>query len=176
MAKRLSQTFFSQDLQDVAHQLLGKIIVHRVANGDYQGFITETEAYGGADDPASHAFLGKTKRNWPMFGEAGLLYVYLIYGMYSCLNVVVGPVGQPAGVLVRSVVLLPDLQKIDGPGRVCRALGISVKDNGMQSTSSQRIWFEDRGIVPTKIQTTPRVGIRKNTEQKWRYLAELSVS
>src|SRR5688572_447501 len=106
MPERLTTSFFLQDVRAVARQLLGKVIVHQTSEGIIQGIITETEAYGGDDDPASHAFPGKGKRNWPMFDKAGMLYVYLIYGIHLCLNVVVGEVDQPAAVLIRSIQLL----------------------------------------------------------------------
>jgi DNA-3-methyladenine glycosylase len=173
MPERLTTSFFLQDVREVARQLLGKVIVHQTSEGIVQGIITETEAYGGTDDPASHAFQGKGKRNWPMFGEPGMLYVYLIYGIHLCLNVVVEEVDQPAAVLIRSVQLLPENKAVTGPGRVTKELKISLNHNGIQSVISQAIWFEERGIIPTQIRQTSRIGIKKATDKEWRYIAQL---
>ena len=96
----LSRAFFARDALTVARELLGKTLVH----GETGGIIVETEAYIGPGDKGSHAYGGRrTKRTEPLFGEAGRAYVYLIYGLYCCLNVVTGPAEEPQCVLIRAL-------------------------------------------------------------------------
>ena len=131
--KRLSRAFFARDTLDVARELLGKFLVHRTSERWRVGRIVETEAYVGPNDRASHASRGKTNRTALMFGPPGYAYVYLIYGMYHCFNVVTEREGYPAAVLIRA--LEPILTKSDarvmheknrleklasGPGKLCR--------------------------------------------------------
>jgi len=115
--KSLPQSFFKRETTSVARDLLGNILVY----GNYQGFIIETEAYRGLDDEASHAFKGATPRAAIMFGPPGLSYVYLIYGIYSCFNVVTEPDGSPGAVLIRGIQLIsPHPSRLEGPGKLTR--------------------------------------------------------
>lgn len=131
--------------------------------GDQQLMLTEVEAYDGATDPGSHAYRGPTARNQVMFGPAGFLYVYLIYGMHHCANVSCGPPGVAAGVLLRSGVL-DDGTLITGPGRLCKALGLTRQDNG--AAISSRLQLPE--LVP-QYSTGPRVGLRAAADRPWRF-------
>ncbi len=131
--------------------------------------ITETEAYDGLDDRASHASKGKTPRTEVMFGPPGHWYVYLIYGMYEMLNIVTGPEGYPSAVLIRGV------QDTDGPGKLTRQLGITRAFNTKAAAKEAGLWIEDRGIVipQNSIIRLPRIGVAyagKWAHKPWRFL------
>jgi len=156
--KVLPQEFYNRDARVVARALLGKYLVRRVNGVTHVYPITETEAYVGPHDKASHASKGRTKRTEPMFGRPGYTYVYLIYGMYHCLNVVTGKQDYPAAVLIRAL----GVPECSGPGKLCRALEISREDNLLQVfEKSSAIWIEDRGIKisPRQIIKTARIGV-----------------
>jgi DNA-3-methyladenine glycosylase len=123
------------------------------------GKIIEVEAYIGPNDHACHASKGRTARTDVMFGPAGVAYVYLIYGMYHCLNVVTEREEFPAAVLIRAAEV--DGQLIDGPGRLCRALEVDRSLNRLDLTIGRGLWFEDRGAdVPRgQIGRFPRIGV-----------------
>ncbi len=151
--KRLKSDFFNRDVLDVAPGLLSKILVVRKAEGNlYKYHVSETEAYKGSEDLACHACRGRTPRTEVMFHEGGRLYVYLVYGMHWMLNVVTGRENDPQAVLIRG------LENCPGPGRVARILGIDRSFYGEDLTTSDRIWFEDSGIMP-EIKTGARIGI-----------------
>lgn len=155
----LSRAYFSRPTLTVARSLLGKYLVREHAKGTVAGKIIEVEAYIGPDDQACHASKGRTARTDVMFGRAGFAYVYLIYGMYHCLNVVTEREGFPAAVLIRAVEV--DGELIDGPGRLCRALEIDRSHNRIDLTRGARLWFEDRATsVPRrKVGAFPRIGV-----------------
>jgi DNA-3-methyladenine glycosylase len=145
----LPRRFYARPALDVAQDLLGHELVWRGEGGTLGGIIVEVEAYGGADDPASHAFRGATARNRTMFGPPGHAYVYFTYGMHHCVNVVTGRAGEPGAVLVRALAprthlalwraRRPDLDPLriaSGPGRVCRALGLGRVHDGLDLTKS----------------------------------------
>jgi DNA-3-methyladenine glycosylase len=153
--RAVPRSFFARDTLDVARDLLGCLLVH----AGTRGRIVETEAYRGLDDRASHASRGRTPRSTIMFGPPGYAYVYLIYGMYHCLNVVTEPEETPAAVLIRAVEPLGALAgaNTSGPGRLCRAFGITREHNGLDMTrSALRIV---RGSPPRRIATSPRIGV-----------------
>ena len=157
---RLSRAFYAEPCLPVAKALLGMHLVHKVERKLFAGRIVETEAYIGEEDQACHARFGPTKRARLLFGPPGHTYVYLIYGMYDCFNVVTQPTGAPAAVLIRA--LEPDAgveQKTDGPGKLCRALGITRAQNDVDLTQSSVLWIEDRGTPAKRIVATPRIGI-----------------
>ena len=147
------------------------------------GRIVEVEAYLGADDPASHAFRGPTARNRSMFGPPGHAYVYFTYGMHYCLNVVTGPEGQPHAVLLRALqptrgltrwrAARPDLplaRIASGPGRLCRALGLSRSHDGLDLTrSALTLSARPHGYDPGAIRAGPRIGIRTAREAPYRF-------
>jgi DNA-3-methyladenine glycosylase len=155
MRKTLGKDFFERPTLTVARELLGKWLVRRTADGETARLITEVEAYDGPKDRASHASRGLTPRNAPMFGAAGIWYVYLCYGVHWMVNVVTGPKGFPAAVLIRGV------DGLSGPGRVTKGLLISDGQNGLRAGRPSGLWFEDRGTVvrPGWIRRTPRIGV-----------------
>jgi DNA-3-methyladenine glycosylase len=165
---QLSNSFFQRDVLEVAPDLLGKIIVRKFDDQTTARFIiTEVEAYRGADDLACHASKGKTPRTEVIFREGGLVYVYLIYGIYWMLNIVTSAMNEPNAVLIRGV------ENISGPGRVGKALQLDKSFYGENLQTSNRIWIED-SKQPIKYITTPRIGINYAGEpwisKPWRYL------
>ena len=156
---------------------------------NFLGIIVETEAYKGIDDPACHATTGRTPRTEVMFAKAGTLYVYLVYGMHHCLNIVTGKKGFPASVLIRSLYLFDSLESVDvwakkslplgklinGPGKLCKMLNITREHNNFNFIDS-----DEHGIFyPTypitfPIQKTPRIGISKGKEKLWRFVSSIS--
>jgi DNA-3-methyladenine glycosylase len=170
---------------EVARDLLGKTLWRRSEAGLTAGIIVETEAYGGADDPASHAWRGRTERNAVMFGPPGHAYVYFTYGMHYCLNVVTGPEGQASAVLLRAIqstlgldimrerrgAHIPDRDFARGPGRLCQALGVTTADDGTDLTRDALWISETPGDAPAlSIAATPRVGITRAAERNWRFV------
>jgi len=153
MTKRkvLKKDFFEQKTLIVAEQLIGKFLVRK--GSAYM--ITETEAYDGFHDKASHASRGMTPRNKVMFGSAGVWYVYFVYGMHHMLNVVTGPEEYPAAVLIRAV------EGIKGPARLTKKLEVDKSINEQTLSQKTGLWIEDRGIAVAKrqIQKTPRIGV-----------------
>jgi len=177
MRKILSSNFFLRPAPKVAKDLLGKYLVRKV-NGKTTAYkIVETEAYLGQQDKASHARSGMTKRNEPMFGPPGHWYVYFTYGMHHMLNIVTGPAGQPSAVLIRGLATIQkhiplirtnkgykkkQLVKLDGPGKLTKALKIDKKLNGKYAARVSGLWIEeDREVYISsrKIKHTPRIGI-----------------
>ena len=151
----LGANFFSRDAKVVARALLGKALVRSHGKTVSSHTITETEAYVGPHDRASHAARGRTNRNGPMFGPPGTLYFYRIYGLHWMLNVVTGEVGYPAAVLIRGV------ETITGPGRLTRDLGITDRLNGRIASRQAGLEFVDRGdrIASQRILRTARIGV-----------------
>jgi len=151
----LTPPFYERSTITVARELLGKTLVVRQGSTVEARVITETEAYIGIHDKASHAHRGKTMRNFPMFGPAGYWYVYFIYGMYWMLNIVTETDGHPAAVLIRGV------EGIPGPARLTKNMGIDRRFNGCPATPAAGLWVEDRGVEHSslKIRKGPRVGI-----------------
>jgi len=172
MARILSRQFFNRSAVSVAPELLGKFLVRKRKGVIENYLITETEAYDGPNDLASHASKGKTKRTEVMFGPAGYWYVYLIYGVYEMLNVVTGPEGYPSAVLIRGV------KGVDGPGKLTRQLGITRVFNKKTATKTSGLWIEDRGIVipKTSIIQTSRIGVAYAGEwvkKPWRFVLKI---
>lgn len=170
-SEKLPKSFFQQPTLDVARGLLGKVLTHKTAEGSAAGRIVEVEAYLYCNDPACHASRGKTARNAAMFGPAGTAYVYLIYGMYYCFNVVTGVEGEGEAVLVRALEPLSgfDLmttrrvtddvrQLASGPGKLCQALAINRKQDGLDLTNSPLVLADD-GYTVDNIITATRIGI-----------------
>ncbi len=163
----LPKTFYARDTLTVSQELLGKILCFNGITAQ----IIETESYRGEDDPACHAARGLTKRTQIMYGPAGNAYVYLIYGMYHCLNIVTETDGFPAAVLIRGVIQhTPISSLLNGPGKVCRAMGINKTHNGQDMTLNESFCIIDAGNTPNFI-ITPRIGISKGRDKLWRYLA-----
>ncbi len=160
---KLMQEFYSRNVVEVAQDLIGKKLIC----GEFEGIITETEAYGGHDDEASHAFRGITKRSEIMFGPAGNVYVYIIYGMYYCLNIVTGEPGQAGAVLIRGV-KTPSIH-LDGPGKLCRHLKITKEYNGISLINNNYLYLTEGRSNPAYL-STPRIGIQKAKEKLWRFV------
>lgn len=170
MKKKLTADFFERNPVDVAADLIGKVLVKKTSEGIIEAVVTETEAYGGQDDPASHAFRKQTPRNWPMYAEAGLTYVYFVYGMHYCFNVSVGKPGQVGAVLIRAVQVLPDYVPVIGPGRVGKLFHFTSSDSGVQTLKpSSSIFFEDQGFAVQNVQSSARIGIQKALDKQWRF-------
>lgn len=164
----LEPNFFIRSTNIVSQELLGKLLYFE----GKKGIIIETESYIGKDDPACHAFKGRTKRTEVMFGPPGFTYVYFIYGMYYCLNVVTEEEGVPAAVLIRGVqVISPFSQYLNGPGKLCRFFGINRSHNNINITNNKEFFIEDIGLNPSFI-TTTRIGISEGTDRLWRYVID----
>lgn len=155
----LSRFYFNRPTLTVARSLIGKYLVRELDGRVLAGKIVEVEAYVGPDDKACHASKGRTQRTDVMFGPGGIAYVYFIYGMYHCLNVVTEREEFPAAVLIRAIEV--DGELIDGPGRLCRALQIDRRLNRVDLTTGESLWFEDRGVSVRKgdVEAHPRIGV-----------------
>lgn len=166
MAKKLPLSFFRRDVLEVAPDLLGKILVRRYEDGTVQRFrITDVEAYRGEEDKACHAHKGRTPRTETLYSQGGVVYAYLIYGLYWLLNIVTGPKDAPQGVMIRAV------EGIYGPGRVGKAIHLDKSLLG-ESIRGNKLWIEDSNEKPEYI-TLPRVGIDYAQEWKgieWRFV------
>lgn len=174
--RRVPRATLTGDAPEVAPQLLNKVLVH----GPCVGRIVEVEAYR-EDDPASHTFRGRTARNAVMFGPAGHLYVYFTYGMHHCANIVTGPAGHGAAVLLRAVEPIAGIdvmrarregrpQLADGPAKLCQAFAIGPEHNGVDVCRGAGIGLFDDGIPPPSAPLVgPRVGISKAVDVPWRF-------
>lgn len=186
-AYRLTRDFFARPTLTVARELLGQRLVRRYQAERLAGRIVEVEAYIGQGDQACHASRGQTARNAVMFGPPGHAYIYLIYGLHHCLNIVTEASGFPAAVLIRAVEPeeglstmqalrpgrpLPELTR--GPGRLCAALAIDRRWNGLDLCDPEApLWVEEGDIPPAEaIATSPRIGVRGDEaalQAPWRY-------
>ncbi|MGH9412153.1 MAG: DNA-3-methyladenine glycosylase [Terriglobales bacterium] len=168
--KALPRSFFNAGPTQVAPALLGKLLIRRHRGREHRIRLVETEAYRGSGDDAAHSAAGRTARNAVLFGEPGHAYLYLIYGLHLCLNVSTLPEGQAGGVLFRGAEEdgLPPIT-YSGPGRLSRALGLSLADNGCDLTAPGSLFLADDGARPAAIAVTPRVGIRKAAQLPYRF-------
>jgi DNA-3-methyladenine glycosylase len=157
-AEILDRAFFERPTLKVARALIGCTLVHEVGGAPRRGRIVETEAYDGLRDRASHAHRGPTPRNRVMFGPPGVAYVYLIYGLHHCLNLVTREEGYPAAVLIRALEPAPGLPPCSGPGRLTRALAIDRRQDGLDVTRPP-LYVAPRRRRPARILTTPRIGV-----------------
>lgn len=173
----LDEKFFARDTRVVARDLIGKIFWVKQSRRFTAARITETEAYRGEDDPASHAGRGKTPRSSIMWGKPGRTYVYFIYGMYEMLNIVTEPEHTPGAVLVRAAEVISGLKSrnqryqvrdLSGPGKLAKSLKIQMKDSG-KPVWGPRFWITDDGVKPELIVETKRIGITKAAHLNWRY-------
>ena len=167
-------------------KLLGKEIVRRVGRYEISGIISETEAYGHSDDPASHAYRRVTDRNRVMFGEVGVSYVYFTYGMHYCFNVVAKHSKAKAGaVLIRGIEPKKGIKKMqanrgvldlgslaNGPAKLTQALKITKEHYGVDLTKNSGLFITE-GVAPKKIKASPRIGIRKATDRLWNFRAQV---
>ncbi|MDO8558162.1 MAG: DNA-3-methyladenine glycosylase [bacterium] len=191
----LPSSFFAKPTLRIARSLLGKYLVRRVDGTVLSGKISEVEAYIGQDDLACHASKGRTRRTEVMYGVPGTLYIYLVYGMYWCLNIVTQRKGYPAAVLIRTVIPvqgLPAMMKnrkkkggdapslTNGPGKLCQAFGITGALNGKMLGRST-LTIEDRGenVPSSHVLALPRVGVdyaKHCAEYPWRFLLKSPIS
>ncbi len=176
----LKRPFYERPTAEVARALLGKVLMHGAA----AGIIVETEAYPGRDDLASHSARGITGRTRIIFGPPGHAYVYLIYGMYECLNLVTEPAGTPGCVLIRALEPVAGIElmrerrpaagKLEdiarGPGRLTMAMAITRADYGADVTRGSLVVREPASPRALEIQATPRIGIRICAERPLRFI------
>jgi DNA-3-methyladenine glycosylase len=158
----LPRPFYERTALQVARGLLGKVLVHEGPKARRAGRIVETEAYLGPHDLAAHSSKGRTPRTEVMFGPGGYAYVYFIYGMYFCFNIVTGVEGVASAVLVRGLeplVGIPPETRTDGPARLTRALGIGRAENGLDLTASALAIHDGPGFPKSRLRRGPRVGV-----------------
>jgi len=192
--KKLPLDFYKRDSLIVAKQLLGKTLVRNLKGVELSGTIIETEAYCGSFDKACHSYAFKrTKRNEVMYREGGISYVYLIYGMYHCFNIVTEDEANPSAVLIRAISpisgknemsmlrysspydTISSKQKLNltnGPGKLCKALNITINDNG-EPLSQDSIYILDSPLKDFQILATPRINIgyaEEFVDKPWRFL------
>ena len=174
----IDRAFYARDPRLVAPALLGAVLAH----GDTRGRIVETEAYLAADDPAAHAYRGRTQRTEVLFGRPGHAYVYRTR-QHRCLNVVVQELGVPGCVLVRAVEPVagialmrrrrgnvPDSRLADGPAKLCQALGIDMRHYGEDLCGEGKVTIFAGEREPSQVLTTPRIGISRAIDWPLRYL------
>ncbi len=184
----LAREFYERDPKVVAAALIGKHLVRRTPQGVCSGIIVETEAYLATDDPASHSYRGKNRKNATMFGRAGLLYVYPIHGRY-CLNAVTETRGVASAVLIRAVQPVMGIELMQsrrqsplidlarGPARLCEAFAVDRQLDGWDLTRGRRIWIESAPDESTakdsviEIQITRRIGVTSAHDLHLRYIA-----
>jgi DNA-3-methyladenine glycosylase len=177
----LARAYYERPTIDVARDLLGQVLVSVTPEGCTTGRIVETEAYLGAEDPASHAARLRTGRVKAMWGEPGIAYVYRSYGIHAMLNVVTEPLGATGAVLIRALepVVGIDLMRIrrgldearllcSGPGKLCQALAIGLDLHGTDLVTSDRLWIAP-GEPPGNVSTSGRIGISRGQAHPWRY-------
>lgn len=178
--KKLARNFYLRPTLTVAEDLLRTAIVYHHPEGVLSARIVEVEAYIGEDDPACHAAVGRTQRNDIMYERGGFSYIYFIYGMYHCFNIVTEKRGFPAAVLVRAVepetgedimaANSPPKTRLltNGPGKFCRAFGLDRRHNGLDLTGAELYLVHRDEYVPD-VGISRRIGIRKGMEKRWRF-------
>lgn len=177
--KILSRRYFARPTVQVARSLIGKYVVREIDGRILAGKIIEVEAYVGPQDKACHASKGRTQRTEVLFGPPGVAYIYLIYGMYHCLNVVTEREEFPSAVLIRAIEI--DGELIDGPGRLGRTLQIDRRLNRADLTIGESLWFEDRGALVKRgdVGAHPRIGVDYAGEwakKLWRYRLHTAIA
>ena len=170
----MNHSFFRQDTVELARKLLGCLLVHRTPDGVAGGMIVEAEAYVGAIDKACHAYRNRSERTEIMYHDGGYAYVYFIYGMHYCFNVVTGPEGEGNAVLIRALepVIGLDLMRkrrrmnqlrnlCSGPGKVCQALDITKNEYGLDlcNADSPLRLIQYRHVPDAKIVASPRINV-----------------
>jgi len=186
-SSKLEKSFYVRDVVEVAEDLLGKTLIRKVNGKILAGIIVEVEAYD-ADDEASHSFNGRSQRNDVMFEEGGLLYVYFIYGVHFCCNIVTGKTKHGAAVLIRAVeplnhldilaknrfgkTSITDKEKINltnGPAKLCQAFRIGRAENGIDLTGDEIYILNAPKLNKNQIVQTTRIGITKSKDILWRF-------
>ena len=185
LGERLDRPFFTREVTTVARDLLGRVLLAHTPEGDVAVRLTEVEAYAGRDDPASHAFRGPTPRNAVMFGPAGHLYTYFVYGVHWCANIVTGPDDDASAVLLRAgdVVLGEDIARARrpavartpllarGPAGLATVLGLRRDASGADLCGVAGRWevVEGQPIHSDRIASGPRVGVAAAAERPLRF-------
>ena len=165
----LSKSFYLKDTVEVAQKLLGCVLFRELEGKIYKSIIVETEAYT-QEDAACHAYKGITPRSEVMYREGGVAYVYFIYGMHYCVNVVTEKQGRGCAVLIRAVEPLNYEAKTNGPARLCKALNITKQLNGVVLTAkASSLWIEKGQSSDFNVVTTGRIGIKQNADYPWRF-------
>jgi DNA-3-methyladenine glycosylase len=181
--KIVPSSFFARGTVEVAPEVLGKYLVRNKNGKRMVARIVEVEAYRGSDDPASHAFRGRTPRNAPMFGEPGHAYVYFTYGNHYLLNITTQKAGTPGAVLIRGVQPtegiemmrrlrphVPDSELTNGPGKLTKALGVDKALNGLDMTRKGALFVVDRNESRFEIWRSTRIGIGEaGLNHLWRF-------
>lgn len=178
----LGDSSLSTDVVEAAQQVLGWHLSSAFGGDLTEVVIVETEAYKGADDPASHAYRGRTSRNAAMYGEPGNLYVYRSYGVHWCANLVTGSAGEASAVLIRCGVPVAGIERMqqrrdrmdhlaDGPGKLCAALAITGDCDGTSLEHGPVRLTPKRTSEPIDIETGPRIGITRAVDRPWRFVA-----
>ena len=186
---RLLREFFARDPVVLARDLLGRVLFYKTPEGLLAGRVVETEAYTGAADPASHAFRGPTARNAVMFGPAGHAYVYFTYGMHYCLNVTAEAPGTAGAVLLRALEPLagvemmrargdhgPESRLLSGPGKIGRAFGLSLDDNGRDFTRGPLGLAAGTPVPTREVAISRRIGISRAVDLPYRFAVASSRS
>lgn len=179
---RLPRRFFARNPVVLARELLGRILFYRTPEGLLAGRIVETEAYTGDADAASHAFRGRTARNAVMFGPAGYAYVYFTYGMHYCLNVTAEIPGTAGAVLLRALEPLagveimrargdqgPEQRLLSGPGKIGRAFGLTLEDNGRDFTRGPLGIAAGSPVADREVASSRRIGISRAVDLPYRF-------
>ncbi len=168
--EKLQRDFFAQDTLVVAKELLGKVLCRKYNDRTYKGIIVETEAYK-QEEPACHAHCGVTKRSKTLFEKPGTFYVYFIYGMYHCANVVTEKEGYGSAVLIRALEPVENIERANGPSILCKEMSIDCTLNEIDITAKNSVvWIEDGEKINAKdIVTTTRIGIKKAADLPWRF-------
>lgn len=166
----LNSSFYNRNTLDVAKDLLGCRLCRKINGEILSGIIVETEAYT-QDDPACHAYRGKTPRAMTLFKQPGMAYVYFIYGMYHCFNVITEPEETAGAVLIRALEPIGAVCKTNGPAKLCKELQITRQLNEIDLTSKEScLWIEEGIKIPeNNIHVTTRVGIKHAVDYPWRF-------
>ena len=186
--RKLKKSFYRRELLDVAHSLLGKILVKASGDKILAGKIVEVEAYHGDTDKAAHSYGGITKRNEIMFEAGGFLYVYFTYGAHHCCNVVTGKKGQGTAVLIRAIEPITGINKMiqnrfgrklkndkeifnltSGPGKVCKAFSFDRTNSGTDLTGKEIFILDGKKIKSKDIGVSKRIGITRSVDLPWRF-------
>jgi DNA-3-methyladenine glycosylase len=172
----LPRSFYARETVTVAKELLGKYLIHDMPDGLRVGRIVETEAYLGKNDPAAHSFRGITKRTQAMFGISGSIYIYFIYGMHYCFNIVTGIEGEGEAVLIRALEPVEGIaQPCNGPAKLVKAMGIDITQNGNDITQGTLVVCDEyqevrSEVFTSRIKVTTRIGITKAKDLPLRFL------
>jgi DNA-3-methyladenine glycosylase len=180
----LQRDFYDRETEIVSRELLGAVLECRTADGIGSGIIVETEAYIGEHDTACHAAAGRTRRTEPLYGPPGTAYVYFIYGMHWCINAVTRAEGLPSAVLIRALEPLAgiplmrlrrpkarsDRELTNGPGKLCAALGIDNRMNGLSLQRYPVVIRAGHPVTDDEVEITARIGITQAADWPLRFL------